>query len=159
MDNRSTVNELFQSIATDLGFQIVLGENNLCNIKRKSTGEETIIELPHNDEMLYIYAVISDIPFNNREKFFEFALKLNLHGSSTGHGVLGIDIQTNKFVLSRLLHIKNLDEQLLLKAVGSFFSTVSQLREKLAQFLQIQVSAKDTALENPLASPNLNFII
>jgi hypothetical protein len=153
------VNALFQSIATDLGFQIVLGENNLCNIKRKSTGEETIIELPHNDEMLYIYAVISDAPFNNREKFFEFVLKLNLHGSSTGHGILGIDIQTNKFVLSRLLHIKNLDEQLLLKAVDSFFSTVSQLREKLTQFLQAQVSDKDAPFEGPLASPNLNFII
>ncbi|MDR2372109.1 MAG: type III secretion system chaperone, partial [Puniceicoccales bacterium] len=84
--------------------------------------------------------------------------KLNLHGSSTGHGVLGIDVQTNKFVLSRLLHIKNLDEQLLLKAIGSFFSTVSQLREKLAQFLQAQVS--DAPLEGPLAvPPNLNFII
>jgi hypothetical protein len=159
MDNRSTINALFQSIAGDLGFQIVLGENNLCNIKRKSTGEETIIELPHNDEMLYIYAVLSDIPFSNREKFFEFILKLNLHGSSTGHGVIGIDIQTNKFVLSRLLPIKNLDEQLLLQAVGAFFSTVSQLREKLSQFLQAQVSEKDTAFEGPLVSPNLNFII
>ncbi|MDR2812904.1 MAG: hypothetical protein LBB05_03925, partial [Puniceicoccales bacterium] len=76
-----------------------------------------------------------------------------------GHGILGIDVQTNKFVLSRLLHIKNLDEQLLLKAVGSFFSTVSQLREKLAQFLQAQVPDKNTAFEGPLVSSNLNFII
>jgi hypothetical protein len=121
MDNRTTVNALFQSIATDLGFQIVLRENNLCNIKRKSTGEETIIELPHNDEMLCIYAVIGDVPLDNREKFFEFALKLNLHGTATGYGVLGIDIQTNKLVLTRLLPIKNLDEKLLLQSVGTFF--------------------------------------
>jgi hypothetical protein len=153
------INALFQSITIDLGFQVVLGENNLCNIKRKSTGEETIIELPHNNEMLYIYAVVSDVPFNNREKFFEFVLKLNLHGSSTGHAILGIDAQTNKFVLSRLLHIKNLDEQLLLKAVSSFFSTISQLREKLSQFLQVQISDHDAAFEGPLVSPNLNFVI
>ncbi|MDR1366875.1 MAG: CesT family type III secretion system chaperone [Puniceicoccales bacterium] len=153
------VNALFQSIATDLGFQVVLGENNLCNVKRKSTGEETIIELSRNEEMLYIYAVISDVPFNNRENFFEFVLKLNLHGSSTGYGILGIDAQTNKFVLSRLLHIKNLDEQLLLNAVSSFFSTISQLREKLSQFLQVLVSDQDTAFEGPLVSTNLNFVI
>jgi hypothetical protein len=159
MDNRATVNALFQSIATDLGFQIVLGENNLCNIKRKSTGEETIIELPHNDEMLYVYAVIGDVPFDNREKFFEFALKLNLHGTSTGHGVLGIDIQTNKFVLSRLLPVKNLDEQLLLQSIGTFFSTVSQLREKLSQFLQAQISEKDSSPEGLPISSNPNFVI
>jgi hypothetical protein len=159
MDNRERVNELFRSIATDLGFQIVLGDNNLCNIKRKSTGEETIIELPNNDEMLYVYAVIGEVPFNNREKFFEFILKLNLHGTSTGHGIIGIDVQTNKFVLSRLIPTKNLDEQLLLEAIGAFFSTVSQLREKLAQFLQTMVSDKDTAFEGPALSPNLNFVI
>jgi hypothetical protein len=159
MDNREKVNALFQSIAPDLGFQIVLGSNNLCNVKRKSTGEETIIELPHNDEMLYVYAVIGETPFNNREKFFEFILKLNLHGSSTGHGVIGIDIQTNKFVLSRIIPVSNLDEQLLLKAIGAFFSTVSQLREKLAQFLQTMVSEKDTAFEGPALSPNLNFVV
>ncbi|MDR0740329.1 MAG: hypothetical protein LBF34_01305, partial [Puniceicoccales bacterium] len=60
---------------------------------------------------------------------------------------------------SRLLHIKNLDEQLLLKAIGSFFSTVSQLREKLAQFLQAQASDKDAASESLPASSNLNFVL
>jgi hypothetical protein len=84
-------------------------------------------------------------------------LKLNLLGNSMGHSVLGIDTLTNKFVPPRLLRIKNLNEQLLPKAVSSFFSTVSQLREKLAQFLQAQVF--DTAFENPLAFPNLNCVI
>ncbi|MDR1303221.1 MAG: type III secretion system chaperone, partial [Puniceicoccales bacterium] len=86
-------------------------------------------------------------------------LKLNLHGTSTGHGVIGIDVQTNKFVLSRLIPTKNLDEPLLLEAIGAFFSTVSQLREKLAQFLQTMVSDKDTAFEGPALSPNLNFVV
>jgi hypothetical protein len=56
MDNRERVSGLFQSIVTDLGFQIVLGDNHLRNIQRKSMGEELIIELPNNDEMLSVYA-------------------------------------------------------------------------------------------------------
>ncbi|MDR2200571.1 MAG: CesT family type III secretion system chaperone [Puniceicoccales bacterium] len=160
MDNRSAVNSLFQSIASQLGFQVTLGENNLCNIKRKSTGEETIIELPNNDETLYIYAVIGDVPFANREKFFEYVLKLNLHGNGTGKGIIGIDMQTNKFILSRPFPIKSLDDGLLLQSIGEFFSTVSQLKEKLVHFNQIQTSKNSVAIPDgqPL-TPNLNFII
>jgi hypothetical protein len=159
MDNRSTVNELFQSIGDQLGFQIVLGNNNLCNIQRKSTGEETIIEVPRNGEILYIYALIGDVPFNNREKFFEFILKLNLHGNGTGHGNIGIDAKTNKFILSRSLSIKNLDDHYLLEVMNEFFSTVSQLKEKLLQFLQVQPVEGAAAFEGELLSPNLNFVI
>jgi serine protease inhibitor len=65
MDNQLTIIALFQSTAGDLGFQIVLGEKNLCNIKRTSTSEDMIIELPHKDEMLSIYVVIRDVPFSH----------------------------------------------------------------------------------------------
>jgi hypothetical protein len=160
MDNRTTVNSLFQSIASQLGFQVTLGENNLCNIKRKSTGEETIIELPNNAETLYIYAVIGEVPFANREKFFEYILKLNLHGNGTGQGIIGIDIQTNKFVLSRPFSIKNLDDGYLLQSVGEFFSTVSQLKEKLVHFNQVQTN--ENSMPSPEGQPltlNPNFII
>jgi hypothetical protein len=151
------VNDLFQSIASQFGFQVILGNNNLCNIKRKSNGEETIIELPRNGEILYIYAIVGDVPFSNRENFFEFILKLNLHGNGTGHRGIGIDAQANKFVFSQLLPIKNLDESFLLQSMNEFFLTVSQLKEKLSQFFQLQ-SVEDHST-GELLSPNLNLVI
>ncbi|MDR2806991.1 MAG: CesT family type III secretion system chaperone [Puniceicoccales bacterium] len=160
MDHRTLVNSLFQAIASSLGFQVTLGNKNLCNIKRKSTDEETIVELPSNGEILYIYTVIGDVPFDNREKVFEFILRLNLHGHGTNRGMIGIDAKTNKFVLSHSLLIRDLNEQLLLQWMREFFSTASQLREKLLQFFQIQTNlANDMPHDDLLLSPNLNLVI
>jgi hypothetical protein len=70
MDNRIIVNDLFEAIAMQVGFKIVLGNNNLCHVKLKSPGEEFIVDLPRNGEMLYIDSVIGNVPFDNRELFF-----------------------------------------------------------------------------------------
>lgn len=136
MDNRDIVNGLFETIAGTLGFQVVLSSNNLCNIRLKSTGQEYIIELPHNGDTLHLYAALSDLPFDNREKIFEYALKLNLHGLETARAAIAIDERSHKFILSRTVSVEGLTDALLLKVVNEFFASVPKIEEKLTQFSQ-----------------------
>ncbi|UPA28682.1 MAG: CesT family type III secretion system chaperone [Verrucomicrobiota bacterium] len=143
MDNRATVNELFSAIADSLGFQVVLGNNNLCNIRLKSTGKEYIVELPHSGETLHLYAALTDLPFDYREKVFEYALKLNLHGIETSCAAIAIDERSHKFILSRTISVEGLTDTLLLKVISEFFASVPKIEEKLTQFSQF--CAQDTA--------------
>ena len=163
MDNRSVINDLFGNISNQLGFQVALGNNNLCNIKRKSTGEEYIVELPNNGNILYIYSALADVPFDHREGTFEYILRLSLHGIETSQCIIGIDGRTNKFVLSRSLIIDGLNESTLFNSMSEFFSILPAVRERLEQHLQAQVSDSDIAYQGavlPGGMPgNFNFIV
>jgi hypothetical protein len=132
---RTIANDLFDAIATQIGFKICLGNNNLCNVKPKSTDEEFIVELPHNGEILYIYSVIGNVPFDNREPFLECLLKHNLHGVEINQCNIGIDVQTNKFILSPPLLIPDLDEIVLISLLNGFFTSVPKLTEHLVHLL------------------------
>ena len=163
MDNRSSINNLFGNIADQLGFQVVLGDNNLCNIKSKSTGEEYIVELPNNGDILYIYSAITDVPFDHRESIFEYILRINLHGIETSRCIIGIDGRTNKFILSRPLPIDGLNETMLLNAMNDFFAILPTIREGIEQHLQAQISGNNAAHQAPTIpgntlSGNFNFI-
>ncbi|MDE6576271.1 MAG: CesT family type III secretion system chaperone [Opitutales bacterium] len=158
MDNRATVNELFSAIADSLGFQVVLGSNNLCNIRLKSTGKEYVVELPHNGDTLHLYAALTDLPFDYREKVFEYALKLNLHGIETSCAAIAIDERSHKFILSRAVSVEGLTDTLLLKVINEFFTTVPKIEEKLMQFSQS--CAQDTAsAPGQFGTPELNMLM
>ena len=158
MDNRSSVNELFKNIASQLGFQVVLGDNNLCNIKRKSTGDECVVELPNNGDLLYVYSALIDVPFDHREGIFEYILRFSLHGIETSRCIIGIDSRTNKFVLSRSLLVHELNTNVLLNVMSEFFSILPAIRERLERYLQAQISDSDVAYQGP-TTPNMNFIV
>lgn len=159
MDSRTVVNGFFQNIASQLGFQVVIGDTNLCSITQKSTGDEYVVELPNNGDLLYIYAPLSDVPFDNREPLFEFLLQTNLHGIETRGNIIGLDRRMNKFVLSRVLRVEELSETSLLNMMNEFFSSLASLKEKITQFLQLQVQETREPFGNTMGAPDLNFVM
>lgn len=160
MDSRTVVNGFFQNIAPQLGFQVVIGDTNLCSITQKSTGDEYVIELPNNGDLLYLYAPLCDVPFDNREPLFEFLLQMNLHGIETMRNIIGLDRRMNKFVLSRVLKVEELNETSLLNTMNTFFSSLTSLKERITQFSQSQVQdSRGSYATGPVGAPNLNFII
>jgi hypothetical protein len=84
MANRIIVTDLFETIAAQIGFKILLGNGNLCYIKLKSTGEEFIVEFSSNNQIYHIYPVIGDIPFDDRKPLFDFLMKPDVDGIKTG---------------------------------------------------------------------------
>jgi hypothetical protein len=118
-----------------------LRNDNSCNIKLKSPGEEFIVELPRNGEIYYIYPVIADVPFDNRESFFEFLPKLDSHGIETRQRNIGIEFQAKKFILSQRLLSQGLDEILLINLLNGFFTSVAKLLDEIKHVLQNQVSS------------------
>jgi hypothetical protein len=61
--------------------------------------------------------------------FFEFLLKLNLHRVETNQSNIGIDIQTNKFILSLPLLVQGLDEIVSINLLNGFFASFTNLKE------------------------------
>ena len=151
MDNKQTADLLLSTLEDAFGIKAKLGNHNLCSILQKSSGNNITIELPYAGNNLHIYTSIFSIPFENRENFFEFLLKLNLHGLETHGNILGIDTQTQKVILCRVLELNKIKEEEFPAIFKNFIDSTETLKNQLTRFIQSNSGkSNNTLISKPL---------
>jgi hypothetical protein len=123
-----------------IGSKLFLDKNGLCVLKRDSDclaqGNEYVVELPSNSEIVYFYSPICKVPYECSEEFFEKILELNLCGIEYNQATFGLDAKTQNIVLSYTRSMEKLDEVAFTNILCNFIKTVDRAKKEITKLVE-----------------------
>ena len=127
MDIHSILTQLGQQMGLP---QLKLDENNVC---RLVFDQRLVvdIEATDNNKVIHFYALVGELPPENKEDFMANLLEANLFGKGTGGSAFALDHNHQEIYLCRLLLIDSLAYQDFVNILETFVNHLEAWMDKI----------------------------